>query len=1418
MSAMQQTPAPGACLVRHRGDVLTVRLAAPPAQGGRAFLRTNAGRAAVRRREIIRHVEAGEPILDCDWHDLPMRPDGEGGFACAVPLREVGRVEAKAYWLAEGSAEPAWPAGGNVTVKVEPADTVAGNTLYSAFVRQFGPDRFHDAAAADHAAEAAPLDGAGYAVIPPSGTFRALGAELDTILGTLGFRVLQLLPVHPVPTTYARMGRFGSPFAVMDFEEIDPALAEFDRRTTPLDQFRELLDGVHARHGKVFLDIPLNHTGWASRLQIHRPEWFARGADRTFESPGAWGVTWEDLSRLDYRHRALWTHMAGVLLYWCRQGVDGFRCDAGYMIPVPVWTYLAAKVRAEYPDTVFLLEGLGGKAATVERLLDEANLDWAYSELFQVPDRGGIDAYLPGCLDVSRRKGLLLHFAETHDNDRLAARSPAHARLRTALAALCCDSGGFGITNGVEWFATEKVDVHGAPSLNWGAPENQTAAIRRLNAILRAHPCFRAGAALRPAGTGPGNVVVVVRKDPGGARLLAAANLDEGQPARAEWDAADFDAPDGGATDLLTGEPVPLETAGARRACALGPAGVLCLSADADDAGRVTAWEGALDAEPEACRMQRLRACALDVLAGVAPDDAERAADPGATAQRLREAPDTFAEWASGGAPRTVRWQWPRDTRRRVPVPPGWALCLRAPDRFRVEARDGAGWVRREHSLPAEDGSHFAVLLPPAAKAARVLAMDLTVYANVGVARERAEALCLPGAEEPVVRHRTAPACRAAGTAVLAANRRGAMTLARADWGALQSRYDAWLAVNPAPRVPADRRIGLVRCRGWVVYRGYSQELNTECLRAFGRGPEGEAVWRFEAPCGMGRKVGLTVRLRLDPDANTVTVVCARTADADDAWLDPGASVSVILRPDLEARNAHDVTRAYAGPEHAWPAAVTPSPDGFRFAPDPAGCALTLRVAPGAFTPEPEWQYMTFLPAESERGMEATTDLFSPGYFTLALRGGGSAVLRADADGAAPPPAKAVPPPAAPEDGAVSLGAALREAMQAYIARRDDTLTVLAGFPWFLDWGRDTLICLRGMVAAGLHAEVEAILLTFARFEEQGTLPNMIRGADASNRDTSDAPLWFLVACADAVAARPDSGLLARDAGGRTVGDVCVSIANGYRRGTPNGIRVDPASGLVFSPSHFTWMDTNHPAGTPREGYPIEIQALWHAGLRFLAAQDPHGDWADLAGTVCGSIRRYFADGAPPGIGLRDCLHCAGYSPAADARGDDHLRPNQLLALTLGAVVDAEAARRSVAAAAELVVPGALRSLADRPVRFALPVERDGVLLNDPARPYWGRYGGDEDTRRKPAYHNGTAWTWLFPSYPEALVRVHGLAARDAALALLRSSAALLGEGVLGQIPEILDGDAPHAERGCAAQAWGVTELYRVLAFLDGVA
>ncbi len=217
--------------------------------------------------------------------------------------------------------------------------------------------------------------------------------------------------------------------------KVDPALAVFDPKATPMEQFIELVDAVHRRNARVFLDIAINHTGWAANLHVNHPEWLVRTSEGRIEVPGAWGVQWEDLTKLDYRHEALWRFMAEVFLTWCRRGVDGFRCDAGYMVPHAAWKYILARVREQFPDTTFLLEGLGGKISVTRDILNRANFNWAYSELFQNYNRGQIEYYLPEAFDISGHEGLAIHFSETHDNNRLAARSQTYARMRTALAA-----------------------------------------------------------------------------------------------------------------------------------------------------------------------------------------------------------------------------------------------------------------------------------------------------------------------------------------------------------------------------------------------------------------------------------------------------------------------------------------------------------------------------------------------------------------------------------------------------------------------------------------------------------------------------------------------------------------------------------------------------------------------------------------------------------------------------------------------------------------------------------------------------------------------------------------------------------------------------------------------------------------------
>ena len=611
-------------------------------------------------------------------------------------------------------------------------------------------------------------------------------------------------------------------------------------------------------------------------------------------------------------------------------------------------------------------------------------------------------------------------------------------------------------------------------------------------------------------------------------------------------------------------------------------------------------------------------------------------------------------------------------------------------------------------------------------------------------------------------------------------------------WGEILSQYDSTFSANPKVVVPGDRLVLWTRTRAWLQHDGYSREFNKDCLESFTADPAGRfATWRFRMPCGMGRLAVFDFRLSLVPGANGARLDVARVSGGARDVRDP---VRIVFRPDLEWRSFHATTKAQGAVEQAFgkPGAVRAAADGFTFQPYGED-RLVFKVEGGAFHEEPAWTYCVDHPEEVERGQEPCGDLFSPGWFACDFASGTTATLSADYLNTGTtgilPVAKTGTTGVSPvgktgATGILPVADALTRALDLFVVRRDDVKTVIAGYPWFLDWGRDTLIFLRGAIAAGKTDDALKILVAFARFEENGTLPNIIYGETAGNRDTVDAQLWFILAVRD-LAAKVGKKVLRTDCGGRTLADVMESIAANYVKGTPNGIHVDAASGLVWAPSHFTWMDTNYPACTPRHGYPVDIQAMWIAALRFLG-----GKWGDLAEKASQSLARLFAT---PDSYLCDCLDAPNGEAAADARPDPAIRPNQLFALTLDALPsDAAALRAGVLAATErLLVPGGIRSLAA------------GHPL------YRGVYAGDEDSQRKPAYHNGTVWAWPFALYAEALA-ASGRTSAETALSLLASSVENINAGCLCHISEIADGDAPHAQKGCRAQAWSVSELLRV--------
>jgi len=1414
-------------------------------RGFRAFLRTTIGRAKVLREEIIQAHSEGASPAGAAMHDIPMKEQDDGWFV-DLGLAETGFFQAKAY-LVDAKGWQHWPEGPNFGLCVHPDYTRSANTIYCAFTRMFGPSKsLKTSKAADLETAVKQLDHAGYTVIPPSGKLRDLVRELPHIVDGMGCRILHLLPVNPAPTTYARFGRFGSPYAALDLAGIDPALLEFDRRTTGDDQFKELTLAAHDRGARVFLDIVINHTGWGSAFHEQHPEWFLRSDDGTFKSPGAWGNTWEDLVELRHQNVALWDEISEALLTWCRRGVDGFRCDAGYMVPVPAWQYIIARVQHEFPDAVFLLEGLGGAWNATEALLTHGGMQWAYSELFQNYSGHEVSGYLDHALKQNGGPGTLVHYSETHDNDRLAVRGRDWSLLRNRLCALASTQGAFGFTCGVEWLAPEKVNVHSSRGLAWGNDDNLVAELGKLNRLLSEHPCFFDGASITRLSPDGSPVLALFRESATRQdALLILLNLDEKHPQELTLKRDSLPEPlrqrlssVGLSTwHELLGQPMPAGITGNDRQIQvqLGPAAGTCLGPTPEPSGLAGETYRAWRARA-AWAMQALFNCVSPEQCGplewqwlAAQTDQDPAAVLCAASrmqQRCREeslpqvSQAEVAAWiqtahAREAYPNVVVWT-PAQSSRVTPIPAGHWLLLQAETPFRATVQfpsdDGSGEPVHLESIPA-GGHHVACVAPSTSEGSG----QLRLRQRQATGGPLIAALLFLPPDAPAVGP-SEQDCR--NGLVLLTNGRGGMARVCVDLGRVMSKYDCLLGANLHPAYPVDRHVFAKRLRAWVNANGFISPLDARNLVGFEPGPP--ARWHFSAHAGDGRSVDIILQARMLEDRNTTVFEFGRANDAgnDPRCLPEDADVRLTVRVDIEDRNFHWETQRNGGADHHFQShvSVPKGLNGFLFKPA-RDRQVRVWTTAGQYHPSPEWSENLPHPVEQSRGQTGAGDAFSPGWFEIPLGAGANTVLAVSAEAE---PAEAagkgiVATPAASDifPGSDAFGQQLIRAARAFVVRRDDGRTVIAGYPWFLDWGRDSLIAARGLLAGGFVDEVRDLAIVFARFEQKGTLPNTIHGHDASNRDTTDAPLWFGMVCEE-LAETLGPGFYDAVVGPkkRTIRDVLISIATNYIQGTPNRIRMDEPSGLIWSPSHFTWMDTNYPAGTPREGYPVEIQALWIRLLRQLArlVRDQESRaWSELAQRATESLDRfYWSDESG---WYADVLLAGQGTPAARATRDDALRSNCLAVISLGLAQGVRARQTVEAARCHLVVPGALRSLAPLPVRVPLPIHgHGGGLLNDPKHPYWGRYEGDEDTRRKPAYHNGTAWTWTFPMFCEALALAWDFerTAVHAARGYLASMAGLMRQGCLGQIPEIVDGDAPHTQRGCDAQAWGVTEAIRV--------
>ena len=457
-----------------------------------------------------------------------------------------------------------------------------------------------------------------------------------------------------------------------------------------------------------------------------------------------------------------------------------------------------------------------------------------------------------------------------------------------------------------------------------------------------------------------------------------------------------------------------------------------------------------------------------------------------------------------------------------------------------------------------------------------------------------------------------------------------------------------------------------------------------------------------------------------------------------------------------------------------------------------------LSISEGRYTAAPEWYWNFWHRTEAERGLDALEDLLTPGFFAADLIPGQPVYLSATAEAAAP---------ALGEEVLAALTAASRrmtlplpkrapawirtlaQASDQFIVRRGEAFSIIAGYPWFTDWGRDTMISLPGLATSLGRYELSAsILRVYARFINRGMLPNCFPDAGETPQfNTADATLWMFQALDNYLQANRDTDLV------RELFPILMSVIHSHAEGTRFGIAVDPTDGLLRAGepgTQLTWMDAKHGdlVFTPRIGKPVEINALWLNALQVAAR---------LASRLRNAGERSFCQALLSRASLSfsrfwnaesGCLYDVLDTPGGTA--DARIRPNQILAVSLPYCVLDRAQMRAVVdcCSAELLTSHGLRTLSPR----------------DPG--YIGHYGG-EPGQRDAAYHMGTAWAWLLGPFARAHYRVYG----DARLSqsFLAPIAQHLSSACVGTVSEVFDGDAPHSAGGCFAQAWSVAEILR---------
>jgi len=607
---------------------------------------------------------------------------------------------------------------------------------------------------------------------------------------------------------------------------------------------------------------------------------------------------------------------------------------------------------------------------------------------------------------------------------------------------------------------------------------------------------------------------------------------------------------------------------------------------------------------------------------------------------------------------------------------------------------------------------------------------------------------------------------------------------------------------------PVHRTVALAQCLEMVLVGQRKYELSTfEFHNKFA--PEGFRYLRC-----FRRDNAVHFDFQIDSLTLTKSVYLLRNSDTVALvyrFTDVPQHLRLILRPFVALRHFHGLQKSYA---HLY-AELVQNQVVVRHA-IPNSSQLHLCCPEGSFEKDPQWWFNFIYRVERERGLAHTEDLWTPGFFRIEVDAPTEVVLWASFTG--PTNAATISPVVLPDieqarrellchtETLLSSGGKNKDGIFQHLLLAADQFiverkgrsgqkgtTILAGYPWFADWGRDAFISLPGLLLETGRTELaRSVLITFAEAADDGMIPNYFD--DQTNQphyNSVDASLWFIHAAFQYLSATGDSQTFTEQ-----LLPVIRWIVDCYERGTRFDIHAE-ADGLISAGSEqtqLTWMDAkcDGVAVTPRYGKAVEVNALWYNALRLLVQFYKNRDQ--------NAMKRYAAMAEQTRMGFQQAFwnESLGYlndCVRPDGTVETALRPNQVFAVSLPFSALSSEQQRAVVDVLQrqLLTPYGLRSL-----------DREDAN-------YHGRYTGRVAERDR-AYHQGTVWPYLIGPFVEAYLRVYGRSRKSKNQAaefiapLLRH---LLEDGCLGSVAEIFDGDPPHKPRGCFAQAWSVAELIR---------